>query len=208
MRPRARRSWQARNLTRHFVGAHARASSSRQANRSSGRRRQSRFGGRPSGRRRRRERLGQVGPRAHAGANRATDVRRCDPSQGKTPIPRKAKRSLAYASQVQLVLQDPFASMNPVHKMRHNLVRPLVDSRREATGRGSARRGRADARVARAAQSFPRPVPARTLRWTVPARLHCPRALHRASGPARRRADIHVGRLGSPGCPQPPARTL
>ena len=43
-----------------------------------------------------------------------------------SPIARKAKRSLAYASDVQLVLQDPFASMNPVHKMRHNLVRPLI----------------------------------------------------------------------------------
>jgi peptide/nickel transport system ATP-binding protein len=42
------------------------------------------------------------------------------------PIPIKSKRTLAYASEVQLVLQDPFASMNPVHKMRHNLVRPLM----------------------------------------------------------------------------------
>jgi peptide/nickel transport system ATP-binding protein len=43
-----------------------------------------------------------------------------------TTIPRKEKRSLEYASQVQLVLQDPFASMNPVHRMRNNLVRPLM----------------------------------------------------------------------------------
>jgi peptide/nickel transport system ATP-binding protein len=43
-----------------------------------------------------------------------------------TEIPRRAKRTLSYASQVQLVLQDPFASMNPVHVMRHNLVRPLL----------------------------------------------------------------------------------
>ncbi len=42
-----------------------------------------------------------------------------------TPIPIKSKRTLAYAAQVQLVLQDPFASMNPVHKMSHNLIRPL-----------------------------------------------------------------------------------
>ena len=41
------------------------------------------------------------------------------------PIPIKSKRSLSYAAQVQLVLQDPFASMNPVHKMSHNLIRPL-----------------------------------------------------------------------------------
>jgi peptide/nickel transport system ATP-binding protein len=42
-----------------------------------------------------------------------------------TPIAIKSKRTLSYASQVQLVLQDPFASMNPVHKMSHNLLRPL-----------------------------------------------------------------------------------
>ena len=41
-------------------------------------------------------------------------------------IARKAKRTLDYSSQVQLVLQDPFASMNPVHRMRHNLERPLL----------------------------------------------------------------------------------
>jgi peptide/nickel transport system ATP-binding protein len=42
-----------------------------------------------------------------------------------TTIPIKTKRTLEYASQVQLVLQDPFASMNPVHRMSHNLLRPL-----------------------------------------------------------------------------------
>lgn len=42
-----------------------------------------------------------------------------------TPIAIKSKRTLDYASQVQLVLQDPFASMNPVHRMSHNLLRPL-----------------------------------------------------------------------------------
>jgi peptide/nickel transport system ATP-binding protein len=45
---------------------------------------------------------------------------------GGTPIPIKSKRTLEYTSQVQLVLQDPFASMNPVHRMRHNLLRPLL----------------------------------------------------------------------------------
>ena len=37
-----------------------------------------------------------------------------------------AKRTLDYAEQVQLVLQDPFASMNPVHLVRRNLERPLL----------------------------------------------------------------------------------
>ena len=34
-------------------------------------------------------------------------------------------RSRRYASQVQMIFQDPFASLNPVHRIRHHLVRPL-----------------------------------------------------------------------------------
>src|SRR5438132_4580171 len=34
-------------------------------------------------------------------------------------------RPRAYAAQVQMVFQDPFASLNPVHRVRHHLVRPL-----------------------------------------------------------------------------------
>src|SRR5665213_2647162 len=43
-----------------------------------------------------------------------------------TAIPVHAKRTLEYTSQVQLVLQDPFASINPVHRVRHSLERPLL----------------------------------------------------------------------------------
>jgi peptide/nickel transport system ATP-binding protein len=43
-----------------------------------------------------------------------------------TEIPVGARRTLAYASEVQLVLQDPFASNNPVHRVRHSLERPLL----------------------------------------------------------------------------------
>ena len=45
---------------------------------------------------------------------------------GDEAIPVKSPRYLAYASEVQLVLQDPFASINPVHKVRHSLERPLL----------------------------------------------------------------------------------
>ncbi|MBW4029863.1 MAG: ABC transporter ATP-binding protein [Acidobacteria bacterium] len=41
-------------------------------------------------------------------------------------IPAGAPRTLDYTSRVQLVLQDPFASINPVHPIRHSLERPLV----------------------------------------------------------------------------------
>jgi ABC-type glutathione transport system ATPase component len=38
--------------------------------------------------------------------------------------PRNA--SLAYRARVQMVFQDPFASLNPVHHVRHHLARPLL----------------------------------------------------------------------------------
>jgi len=39
------------------------------------------------------------------------------------PVP--AGRPRWYARQVQMVFQDPFASLNPVHRVRHDLERPL-----------------------------------------------------------------------------------
>jgi len=35
-------------------------------------------------------------------------------------------RPRSYTAQVQMVFQDPFASLNPIHRVRHNLVRPLL----------------------------------------------------------------------------------
>jgi peptide/nickel transport system ATP-binding protein len=40
------------------------------------------------------------------------------------PAPRGRPRS--YAAQVQMVFQDPFSSLNPVHRVRHHLERPLL----------------------------------------------------------------------------------
>jgi peptide/nickel transport system ATP-binding protein len=51
------------------------------------------------------------------------------------PAPRGRPRS--YAAQVQMVFQDPFASLNPVHRVRHHLVRPL-QIHHLATGRVDA----------------------------------------------------------------------
>ncbi|HJP74476.1 MAG TPA: ABC transporter ATP-binding protein [Pseudonocardiaceae bacterium] len=41
-----------------------------------------------------------------------------------TPVPRGAA-DRAYRREVQLVLQDPFSSLNPVHSIRYHLARPL-----------------------------------------------------------------------------------
>ena len=39
--------------------------------------------------------------------------------------PAPSGRPRSYARQVQMVFQDPFASLNPVHRVRHHLLRPL-----------------------------------------------------------------------------------
>ena len=63
-------------------------------------------------------------------------------------------RSARYKSEVQLVFQDPFASLNPVHTVRYHLERPVrlhqgrkpraeVRARSRAAGPGAADPGRA-----------------------------------------------------------------
>ncbi len=42
-----------------------------------------------------------------------------------TPIDLRSRRTTAYANEVQLVLQDPFASINPVRRVGRSLERPL-----------------------------------------------------------------------------------
>jgi peptide/nickel transport system ATP-binding protein len=42
-----------------------------------------------------------------------------------SPVPQSRRGGRDYASGVQLVLQDPFASLNPVHDVRYHLARPL-----------------------------------------------------------------------------------
>ncbi len=41
------------------------------------------------------------------------------------PLPRSSRGRREFARQVQLVLQDPFSSLNPVHDVRYHLARPL-----------------------------------------------------------------------------------
>lgn len=42
------------------------------------------------------------------------------------PIPRRGKGLRAYRQQVRMVFQDPFASLNPYHSVRHHIARPLL----------------------------------------------------------------------------------
>ncbi len=41
-------------------------------------------------------------------------------------VPARRRRTLGYAKAVQMVLQDPFASLNPIHDVRYHLSRPFV----------------------------------------------------------------------------------
>lgn len=41
------------------------------------------------------------------------------------PIPRRGRALRRYRQQVRMVFQDPFASLNPYHTIRHHLERPL-----------------------------------------------------------------------------------
>jgi peptide/nickel transport system ATP-binding protein len=43
-----------------------------------------------------------------------------------TPAGQRGRALRAYRHRVQLIFQDPFASLNPLHTVRHHLVRPLV----------------------------------------------------------------------------------
>lgn len=42
------------------------------------------------------------------------------------PAPRRGPALRAYRHRVQLIFQDPFASLNPMHTIRHHLARPLL----------------------------------------------------------------------------------
>ena len=42
------------------------------------------------------------------------------------PAARRGRGLRAYRHEVQLVFQDPFASLNPMHTVRYHLARPLL----------------------------------------------------------------------------------
>src|SRR5579875_1001234 len=51
---------------------------------------------------------------------------------GEAVRPRRRRWRRSYTQAVQMVLQDPFSSLNPVHSVRYQLSRPLRNHRREA----------------------------------------------------------------------------
>jgi len=51
-----------------------------------------------------------------------------------SPVPPGRKDSRDYARQVQMVLQDPFSSLNAIHDVRYHLARPLLVHRLRPAG--------------------------------------------------------------------------
>lgn len=50
----------------------------------------------------------------------------------------RSRPTLAYRARVQMIFQDPFGSLNPVHRVAHHLERPLLRHRKVA-GKAAAR---------------------------------------------------------------------
>ena len=125
-----------------------------------------------------------------------------DGRRGGTPVPRVRRR-------VQMIFQDPFASLNPVHTVRYHLTRPLrIHHGRQ--GRETSMRRCADAARAGAAhpaRALPGQVPARAVRRPAPAGRDRPGARRRPGGAAGRRAGVHARRLDPARRAQPAAAT-
>lgn len=61
-------------------------------------------------------------------------ARLVDPTEGEILLDgRKVRRVREYRRKVQMVFQDPFASLNPIHTIRYHLTRPLKIHKRSET---------------------------------------------------------------------------
>ena len=114
---------------------------------------------------------------------------------------------LRYRSQVQMIFQDPFGSLNPVKTIRHHLARPLkIHGLVERGADRRAHRRAADDGRAGAAGALRRQVSVRALGRPASARRDRPRARRRADRARGRRADLDARRLDPRRHPQPDAR--
>ena len=108
-----------------------------------------------------------------------------------------------YARQVQLVLQDPFSSLNPVHSVRYHLARPLQIhgingasmNGPEWTEPGQPGRRPAHPGVADSGGPVRRQVPARVVRRAAAAGGDRAGARRPAAGTAGRRTGVHARRV-------------
>jgi ABC-type glutathione transport system ATPase component len=109
---------------------------------------------------------------------------------------RRRRDVLRYRSEVQLIFQDPFDSLNPVKTVLYHVERPLRIHKMVPPRQVEERRPRPAARDRRE-------VPARALGRAAPAGRARPGARRRAEGDPRGRADEHARRLDPDRDPQP-----
>ncbi|GMA36444.1 hypothetical protein GCM10025876_26480 [Demequina litorisediminis] len=120
------------------------------------------------------------------------------------PIPRRGSGLRRYRQRVRMVFQDPFASLNPYHTIRHHLARPLAldhvvpKDQIEDEVRSLLTRVRLDpdATIDRR--------PHEALRRSASARGYRPRACLAPRVADRGRTGVHARRVDPPGRPEPP----
>ena len=106
--------------------------------------------------------------------------------------------------EMQMVFQDPFASLNPRKRVGQIIGTAAAAARRRQGRRRAAGRASCWSRVGLAPRAR-QPLPARVLRRPAPAHRRRPRARARAEADRARRAGVGARRLG-PGADHQPAR--
>ena len=100
-------------------------------------------------------------------------------------------------SRMQIVFQDPFASLNPRMSIRQIIEEGLIVNEIGASNARAARPRAAGAARCRPARHHPVALPARVLRRPAPAHRHRPRHRARAGVHPARRADLGARPFGA-----------
>ncbi len=104
---------------------------------------------------------------------------------------------------MQIIFQDPFASLDPRMRVSEILAEGLLSLRPEVSARRTSGPHSDAAGQGRAPGGLDRPLSPRVLRGAAPAARHRPRARGRATPDRLRRADVGAGRFGPGPDPQP-----